>query len=280
VASPRFPAVLVSFLFFSLTFLGSVSAQGVTRGITYTSGSQKTEQGDLCVPSGSGPFPVILYLHGGSWRSGGRGEFKQLATDLAAHGYASFAIDYDLSPHSFPHSWNEAREALTFLRSHASEYHLDPNRMIAAGTSAGGELAALLALAPTGPAGSSDPKPLPVAAAIILNGVFDLHGKYHVITRYLGADCQTAPAICDDASPDNHVHPAAPPFFVGHGTSDHVVPYAEAQSFIARLQAAGDAVTPFTAQGGPHMYWEKKPYYTANLAAIEGFLTQLPATSH
>ncbi len=248
------------------------------RGITYTPATAQAEKGDLYLPSGSGPFPVILYMHGGSWRSGGRGEFHQLAADLAKRGYASFSIEYDLRPHSFPGSWNEAREAIVFLRSHAAEYHLDPNRVVAAGSSAGGELAALLALAPTGPAGLPDPKPLPVAAAIILNGVFDLHADVHVINRYLGGDCQSIPAICTDASPGDHIHAGAPPFFIGHGTADKVVPYAEAQSFIARLRTARNTATPFTAEGGPHMYWEKKPFYAANLAAIESFLAQAFST--
>ena len=115
---------------------------------------------------------------------------------------------------------------------------------------------------------------LPVAAAVILNGVFDLHADVHVITRYLGGRCESVPAACSDASPQDHVHPGAPPFFVGHGTADHVVAYGEAQRFIAGLRQAGTAVTPFSAEDGPHMYWEKKRYYAANLTALTDFLKQ------
>ena len=272
----RWPAALVLVTcFFAWALSRPARAQSVASNLTYTAPGARAERGDLVAPAGEGPFPVILYLHGGSWRSGGKGEFHKLATDLAAKGYASFAIDYDLRPHSFPGSWNEARAALAYLRAHAAEYHLDPQRMIAAGTSAGGELAALLALAPEGPAtGSADKAALPVAAAIILNGVFDLHSGVHVITRYLGVDCESAAPVCTDASPADHIHSGAPPFFIGHGTADHVVGYGEAQSFIAALRRANVPVTPFVAENGPHMYWEKKSFYAANLAAVESFLAQ------
>ena len=251
------------------------SAQSLQRGITYTSPGTRAEQGDLFLPAGAGPFPAILYLHGGSWRSGSKGSFGKLAADLAGKGYAGFSINYDLSAHSFPESWNEARAAIKFLQAHASEYRIDPQRVVVAGTSAGGELAALLALAPEGPAGASDHMALPVVAAVILNGVFDLHSDVHVITRYLGAPCETVAAACTDASPLQHVHAGAPPFFVGHGTADHVVAYGEAQTFIPAVRNAGGPVTPFVADGGPHMYWEKSRYYADNLSAVENFLAQV-----
>ena len=252
----------------------AASAQKITHDITYTSAGMPAEQGDLYLPEGAGPFPVILYLHGGSWRSGGKGGFSKLAKDLAGHGYAGFSINYDLKPHSYPTSWNESRTALEFLRAHATEYNLDPGKMIVAGTSAGGELAALLALAPEGPSAGSDHTPLPVSAAIILNGVFDLQSDVHVITRYLGTRCGKASEVCAEASPQQHVHAGAPPFFVGHGTTDHVVDYAEAQAFIASLKNAAVPVTPFVAEDGPHMYWEKSKFYAPNLAAVEAFLAQ------
>ena len=258
----------------ALAVAGPLFGQGVMRGLAYTSAGERVETGDLYVPTGTGPFPFVLYLHGGSWRSGSKGEWSRFATDLAAHGYASFSIDYDLRPHSFPTSWTEAREAVLYLRTHAEQYRLDPSAIAVAGSSAGGELASLLALAPEGPAGASDRTAVPVAAAVILNGVFDLQSDAHVITRYLGGRCEAVRAACADASPEQHVHAGAPPFFVGHGTGDHVVPYAEAEAFIDQLRSAGVPVTPYTASDGRHMYWEKKQFYAANLAAVEAFLAQ------
>ena len=97
-------------------------------------------------------------------------------------------------------------------------------------------------------------------------------GGGHVIDRYIGGDCSEKGAACRDASPSSHVHPNAPPFFIGHGTGDTTVPYAEAKDFVDEMHRSSDSVTLYTAENGPHSYWAKKEYYAANLAAVEAFL--------
>jgi acetyl esterase/lipase len=263
--------------FVSCAAIATSQSPNVRKDISYVTGTH-AQSGDLYEPAGSGPFPAILYIHGGSWRSGNKGDFRKLATDLAAKGYAGFSIDYDLEPKSYPLSWQQAEAAVRFLRNHAAEYHIDPMRIAVVGTSAGGEIAALLALDPEGPAhpspditnnsATSDK----VEAAVMLNSVYDLTGHYGVIKRYLGGDCADVHEACLESSPMEHIHPGAPPFFVGHGTSDHTVPFASAELFTKDMKAAGNAVTFFKADGGPHMYFTKKKYYADNLAAVEAFL--------
>jgi acetyl esterase/lipase len=259
--------------FIAMLLCATASAQRITKNVEYTKLGGGAS-GDVYEAAGAGPFPAIVYIHGGSWRSGNKDDFRKLASDLALQGYVGFSIDYDLHPHSFPLSWQQSRDAVSFLRSHAAEYHVDPNKIVVAGASAGGELAALLALEPNGPAGEkqTDASSAKVAAAVILNGVFNLNSSVGVITRYLGAKCQAAQAECDDASPLRHVHAGAPPFFVGHGTADHTVPYSEAQIFAEALQKDNVPVTFYAAQGGPHMYFTKSEFYGPNLTALEAFL--------
>jgi acetyl esterase/lipase len=260
-------------LVFVLLFVSPLSAQKQLENIVYATDAVGPHSGDMYQPLGNGPFAAVVFLHGGSWRSGNKREFKRMGTDLARHGYASFSIDYDLKPGSFPLSWNEARSALRFLRDHAAEYRIDPKRIVIGGTSAGGELAALVALAPEGPA-SREPNAVlePVSGAILFNGVYDLCFPAHVIKRYLGGSCSSHKELFADASPVQHVHAGAPPFFVGHGTHDRVVPFIAADMFEADLRKANVSVTRFVAEGGPHMYWTKEKYYAQNLAAVEAFL--------
>lgn len=278
------------------------SAPSVAHDIPYTADATGSYSADLYTPPGAGPFPAIVMIHGGSWRSGHKSELRKLSADLAAQGYVCFSIDYDTHPRSFPYSWQESRAAVAFLRAHAAEYHADPRRIAVLGTSAGGQLAALLAVAPEGPApitsatadaspgpaSTSIPAPaapptpqsVPVAAAILFNGGYDLHPAHYLLRRYLGGRCDTIPKVCDDASPDDHIHPGLPPIFVGHGTHDRLIPYSQATGFISRLQTAGDPVTPYAATGAGHSYWRSHKWYGPNLAATEAFLAaSLPPSS-
>jgi acetyl esterase/lipase len=259
---------------------GTACAQKVMKDIAYTTGPDGAVKGDLYEPVGAGTFPAIVYIHGGSWRSGNKKEFATFAAEFAGKGYVGFSIDYDLKEHSYPVSYEQSLAAVRFLRDHAAEYHIDPKLIFIAGESAGGELAALVALHPEGPATpSTDPAIAPsstsasVAGAILFNGVYllDLPDDDGVIKRYLG-DCAQHPAVCREASPQDQVHAGAPPFFVGHGTADNTVPYAEAQSFITALREDEVPVTTFVAEGGPHSYWKKQKYYAANVTAVEQFL--------
>jgi acetyl esterase/lipase len=245
-----------------LCCVAGATAQKVTEDIVYTTG----QLADVYEPTGEGPFPAIVYIHGGSWRSGDKKDFRRLASDLAAKGYVGLSINYNTHSHSWPTSYQQSLAAVRFVQNHAAQYRVDPNKVIVLGTSAGGELAALVALK------RHEPSVPPVAGAVILNGVYNLAANVYVINRYLGAHCDKAPDDCKAASPLMQVKTGEPPFFVGHGTSDHLVPYSQAKIFSDALHAAGDTVTLYSAQGGGHSYWAKKAYYDANLTAVENFL--------
>ena len=119
-----------------LLLAGSACAQAplLTPNLAYTSDSTGSYLADLYQPASPGIHPALVLIHGGSWRSGNRHELRHLATDLAAHGYVCLSIDYDLHPHSFPFSWQESREAVVFLRTHAGAYGIDPDRIGVLGT--------------------------------------------------------------------------------------------------------------------------------------------------
>ena len=280
-----------------LTLGASAQGASVVRDIAYHTDITGTYRADLYQPPTPGIHPGIVMIHGGSWRSGNKTELRRLSRDLAEAGYACLSIDYDTHSHSFPVSWQESRGAVGFFRTHAAEYHVDPDRIAVLGTSAGGELAALVALAPQGPllpvpsaaaraavlsasfapdqnASADDPASVHVAAAVLFNGIYDLHPRAYLLRRYLGAACDRIPGVCSDASPDNHIHPDAPPIFVGHGTHDRLIPYSQATTFVSLLQSAGDRVTPFVATGAGHSYWRDRHWYQENLNATEAFLAR------
>jgi acetyl esterase/lipase len=244
-------------------------------GIVYTQGANGPLKADAYTPHGDGPFPGIVFIHGGGWMNGDRYQMVKLIKELANHGYVGFTIDYDLDPVPYPTALHESFAGVRYFREHAAEFHLDPARVAVAGSSAGGELAALIALNSQDTSGKSTDANESVRAAVILNGVLDLMqlgDNSSMVTKYLGKPCSEAPDACRDASPSMHVHAGAPPFFVGHGTADTTVPYSQAEAFVAKLRENKVPVRFFTAQGGPHTYWMKEQFFPQNLADLQQFL--------
>jgi len=287
-------AVVVGSLFF-LSALGVVSGQvsenpppdeafTVTSKVTYTEGANGPLLADVYIPKRTGVFPGVVFIHGGGWKNGDRNQMIKLIKALAEDGYVCMTIEYDVDPVPFPSSFHESLAAVKFFRDHASEYHLDPAHVAVAGSSAGGELAALVGLNPeaksydelTGSASHAKKAPATaVQAALIFNGALDLtygDDKSGSVADYLGGTCSSRPRECKDASPLFNVHPGAPPFYVGHGTVDQSVPFAEAVAFTDALKKAHVPVEFFKAENGKHTYWADPRFYDDNLKGIKAFL--------
>jgi len=95
---------------------------------------------DLHIPKeGKGPFPVVIYVHGGSWSGGTKEGQQQFAQELAKRGFAFCSLNYILIPKGiFPQVWWDFHNAVRFLRKNADKYNIDPLRFGAYGLSAGG----------------------------------------------------------------------------------------------------------------------------------------------
>ena len=220
---------------------------------------------DLYLPKGAGPFPAVVYIHGGGWSGGDRTQLRRQAAYLAARGIAGMAIDYRLSGQApYPAALEDCLEAVRWLRN-----KINPTRIAAAGSSAGGHLASLLGLTATG-AGR-------LAAVVALNPVLDLPGmggRAEMVAKFLGAPCEEKPALCREASPLYRIHSAAPPFFIAHGTADQTVPYSQATAMAEKLKAAGIAVELFTGEGAPHTFWGNPRWSAQVMRSMEEFLAQ------
>jgi len=102
---------------------------------------------DVIVPKGDGPFPVLVYLHGGGWICGSPTTHNKLAHRFAEAGYLVLNVDYRLAPeHVYPAAPDDAFAALQWVGENARELGGDPGRIAVGGDSAGGNLAAVVAL--------------------------------------------------------------------------------------------------------------------------------------
>lgn len=100
------------------------------------------------IPNGDGPFPAVVFLHGGGWVMGSPATHHDFCRSLCSRaGAVVVSVDYRLAPeHPFPAALDDGETALRWVADHASELRVDPDRLAVAGDSAGGNLAAALAL--------------------------------------------------------------------------------------------------------------------------------------
>ena len=212
--------------------------------LVYSRGGGQEQVLDLEVPDTATPAPLVLMVHGGSWSSGSRGDFT--SPELVESGIAVATIDYRLAPEAlFPSNIEDVKSAVRFLRAHASEYHLDKSRFGAWGSSAGGHLVDLLALA--GPAAGWDVGDnLNESSAV--QAVVDWFGptsfvnlemaptsSRETVIRAFGKDS----LIWRQGSPLFMVHAGAPPFLIMHGRQDKLVPFRQSELLHDSLLRAG-----------------------------------------
>ncbi|MGW2517632.1 alpha/beta hydrolase fold domain-containing protein [Streptomyces sp. NPDC001617] len=240
---------------------------------------------DLHLPAAhpaGGPVPVVVFLHGGGWRTGSRARFGSAFEAwevspfdlLAAAGFAVVSIDYRLSAEAvFPAQLHDGKAALRWVREHAEELGLDAERVVLWGESAGGHLAALLGLTVCRPEPETDHVVAGPYAGVV--GVVDWYGPADLRTmqsqsrpdavtvpdaadsreaQLIGAPVPEAPRLAAEASPVTYVCSAAPPFLLAHGTADRFVPSAQSEQLAQALRASGSEVTLRLIDSADHLW--------------------------
>jgi acetyl esterase/lipase len=229
------------------------------RDLAYVPGGHERQKLDLYVPvAGEGPFPLIIWIHGGSWTYGSKEGC--VPVPWALKGYAVASVNYRLSQDAaFPAQIEDCKAAVRWLRAHAREYRLDRDRLIAWGDSAGGHLAALLGT--TG----DDPGEGPPHESSRVQAVIDWYGRAdlsrvctdpamaeHAVARLLGGSGPRMAEIARRASPIAHVSPDDPPFLIMHGDRDATVPVQQSEAFAEALKRADVPVTLVILNGVGH----------------------------
>ena len=227
-------------------------------GIEYANVRGHSLLADVRVPDGSGPWPVILYLHSGGWITGDR--FGGPAIRQASRGYAVVSIDYELAPGAiWPAQIEDCKAAVRWIRANAARFHFDANRVGVFGTSAGGHLAAMLGTT-TNDAGFEGIALGNAQFSSAVKVVVDYYGPTDLLnldaqkipgtpldgnsaflppSLLMGCAIQQCAAKTADASPINHVSRDDPPFLIVQGMLDYLCPWQQSQSFYDKLRANG-----------------------------------------
>jgi acetyl esterase/lipase len=218
------------------------------------------EKLDIYLPgTGSGPFPVIIRVHGGAFLQGDKAdiELTPMLSGLA-RGYAVVSVNYRLSSEAqAPAQINDVKAALRFLRANAEKYRLDPERFAIWGSSAGGNLAALAGTS-AGVSTLSDPslgnahQSDRVQAVVDWFGLIDFSAMdaqlaksgtgpaFHNAadspeSKVVGAPLPTVPDRVAAMNPTTYITKDDPPFLIEHGTADEYVPVQQSRDFAAAL---------------------------------------------
>ncbi|UCH36197.1 MAG: alpha/beta hydrolase [Armatimonadota bacterium] len=201
-------------------------------------------------------LPAVVFIHGGGWHGGEKESYRDLAARVASHGYACASVDYRVSVDApFPAALEDCKCAVRWLRARAAESRADPRRIAVWGHSAGGHLAAMVALTPGQFEGEGGSSHLPSRAqcALCCSAPFDLAALWQTlrpaVEQFLGAAAVDRAAACARASPISYVAASATPFLVCHGGEDDLVPVKQSDAFVAALRAA-EAPVEFLRMAG------------------------------
>jgi acetyl esterase/lipase len=260
-----------------------------TRDIPYTGGEAagRRERLDVYQPRepGSGR-PVLLQIHGGGWTIGTKEQQGlPLMSHLSARGWVCVAPNYPLSPKArWPAHLVAVKQSLAWIRDNIERYGGDPSFVAVTGGSAGGHLAAMLALT------ANDPRYQPgfesvdttVQACVPFYGAYDLANllgtkagerefrHFLAPTLFKSRDREVARS----ASPIALARPDAPPFFVVHGRHDSLVDVAEARELVRRLREVSDSLVVYAElPGAQHAFDVFASIRSAHvIRAVERFL--------
>ena len=230
----------------------------IEKDVTYCTMGGIALKLDIYYPDSASPWPVTMYIHGGGWSKGDKAEGAGALEipALQSAGFMVVAINYRLAPENpFPAMIEDAKCAVRYLRAHAGEYNLDPNRIGVWGGSAGGHLVNLLGTTDES-AGFDVGEYLNQSSRV--QAVVDMFGPTDLTVQfeggYEGASRVFAGFDAALASPVTYVTPDDPPFLLFHGDSDPLVPIEQSQIFLAALQAAGVPAKLVTVENAGHSF--------------------------
>jgi acetyl esterase len=227
------------------------------------------------------PAPAIVFFFGGGWQSGTPQQFEDQCRQLAKRGMVAITADYRVaSRHQVKpvQCVADARSAIRWVRAHSEELGIDPNRIAAAGGSAGGHLAACTAFVDSLDEKGEDSQISAVPNALVLFNPalvlapiegYELEGFG---TRVPAERMGTKPI---DISPVHHITDNAPPTIIFHGREDTTVPYASAEAFVKKMKMLGNQCELKGYDKQKHGFFNSGEFKKQTLAETDKFFVSL-----
>ena len=231
--------------------------------VEYGTGGDRKLALDLYLPKNrTKATPAIIFIHGGAWKSGKRGDMKFYCVKFAEKGYVTATVTYRLMDEApFPAAVQDVKCAVRWLRANAAKYQVDPKRIAVSGNSAGGHLSLMIGYSDDpsleGEGGNNSVSSR-VSAVIDFYGPTDLTTdfakKQGVVEEFMGGKTfDEAPDSYKLASPLFHLTKDDPPTLIFHGTIDSTVPVVQADKLAEKLKKLGIDYVYERYEGWPHV---------------------------
>ena len=232
---------------------------------------------DIHVPEGEGPFPILVYFHGGGWISGSPKSHRKICHRFAEAGFLVFNVDYALAPENpFPQGFDECCESVRWVVANAEKYKGDSNRLSVGGDSAGGNLTAACA------ASLADDSEVDIKKILLIYGVFDFLSMGEtsdvlvdtdadlmtemMIGSYLGLERDEA-VLSDPRVSPIHVSDKLPPAHILCGTLDGLM--AGSKILAEKLNSQGIENEEFYYENMPHGFLHFEDFFPESRQAID-----------
>ena len=228
-------------------------------------------------------WPVVVFVHGGSWASGDKDGYGWAGRALAAQGMLAVVPNYRLGTEGvYPAMVEDTAAAVAWAHANAASLGGDPDRLVVAGHSAGAYNALMVAYVPVFLAAAGAPEGI-VRAAVDLSGPTDFLPLDTVASRNAFGHL-TAGAL-PATQPVNHVSPDDPPTLIVHGTADTTVEPRHASALAAALERAGVAHDVRLYEGIDHrdvVLGISRPYRSRvpTLRDVAAFVREVPSRRH
>lgn len=208
------------------------------------------------------PAPLLVFIHGGGWRSGNRSDYLIYLVDFAKRGYITATVSYRLLKDGpYPACVEDISDAVRWFYNNGDKYGYDPDRIALIGGSAGAHLALLAAYGWRNPNINSDSANVPenshrIKAVVDIYGPTDLTTEYSrnhpTVTSFFTRSFEEAPDLYKEASPIQYLDKNDPPTMILHGTSDDLVPISQSDQLKARLDSLGVPCVYYPVPLWPH----------------------------
>lgn len=247
------------------------------KNIDYVGAGNPRQMLDLYLPSTSGgaPRPLVVYIHGGGWESGSKDQAQVLMGLIRGTPCAGASLNYRLTHEAqWPAQIHDCKAAIRWLRAHAKEHNLDPEKISAFGISAGGHLVSMLGVTGgvkelEGSLGEHLDQSSRVTCVLDFCGpsnfltfggkgsIIDVNDPKGALAKLIGGPLKDHEPQGRNASPVNYITSDDAPFMIIHGDKDNIVPYSQAAEFDTALEAAHIPSILITGTDGGHVFFSQ-----------------------